>query len=181
MGILALVHQARRQATHPINARLETVATNGMFRPSFQSKRCVVPMLGYYEWEAREEAGKTVKQPYFIHHGDQAGYLAAAGLWTARKDDSTGEWAITYTIITREARDASGEIHDRMPVFLTADVVDEWLDPGRRTDVDDVLELLRDSSADVAAEIVTHPVDRRVNDVRRADRLDPELTSPIPQ
>ena len=32
------------------------------------------------------------------------------------------EWQWSASIITRPARDASGEIHDRMPVFLESDV-----------------------------------------------------------
>ncbi|TFD31117.1 hypothetical protein E3T34_11705 [Cryobacterium sp. TMT1-62] len=35
----------------PINARLESVASNGMFRSPFASQRCLVPMPGYYEWQ----------------------------------------------------------------------------------------------------------------------------------
>ncbi|WKK72218.1 SOS response-associated peptidase [Rathayibacter oskolensis] len=107
----------------PINARLETVASNGLFRGAFAKQRAIVPMRGYYEWEAREDG----KQPFFLH-GDEP-ILAAAGLYTARKTGD--EWQVSFTIITREARDASGDVHDRMPVFLTPDVRDEWLNPPR--------------------------------------------------
>ncbi|WP_082544095.1 SOS response-associated peptidase family protein [Sanguibacter sp. Leaf3] len=58
-------------------------------------------------------------QPHCIHG---PGPLAADGLYAARKDEASGELALTYTIITREARDASGEVHDRMPTFLLSDL-----------------------------------------------------------
>src|SRR5882757_11567552 len=83
------------------NARLESVATNGMWKGAFASGRCIVPMLGYYEWTG--EAGD--KQPHFLH--GEVPLLAAAGLATARKVDD--EWVVSTAIITREARDASGE------------------------------------------------------------------------
>ena len=42
----------RRCAPAPIYARIETATTNGMFRSSFVGARALVPMIGYYEWEA---------------------------------------------------------------------------------------------------------------------------------
>ena len=61
----------------PINARLESVASNGMFRSAIASQRCLVPMAGYYEWQQMDDG----KQPYYLH-GDGA-LLAAAGLYAA--------------------------------------------------------------------------------------------------
>ena len=63
-----------------------------------------------------------------LNHGTHR--LAAAGIYTPRKDDA-GEWYLTVSIITREARDASGEVHDRMPVFLEPGVFDRWLSPAK--------------------------------------------------
>ena len=101
------------QGPRPINARLETIATNGMFRGPFSSGRAVVPMTGYYEWVEAEGGGKD---PFFIHHPDGE-LLHAAGLAAASKSEDGGGWDVTFTIVTREARDAGGEVHDRMPVF----------------------------------------------------------------
>ena len=33
-----------------INARIETVATLASYRSAWKSRRCVIPMGGYYEW-----------------------------------------------------------------------------------------------------------------------------------
>ncbi|TFD50746.1 hypothetical protein E3T43_17750 [Cryobacterium sp. Hh7] len=95
-----------------------------MFRSAFASQRCLVPMAGYYEWQQMDDG----KQPYFIHSDGDV--LAAAGLYAARQEGDV--WKISFTIITRAARDASGEIHDRMPVFMTPDVWDtrKSRDPG---------------------------------------------------
>jgi putative SOS response-associated peptidase YedK len=160
------------------NARLETVASNGMWKGAFASSHCIVPMLGYYEWQNLDEGGKTVKQPHFIH-GD--GTLAAAGIYTARKVDD--EWVVSTAIITREARDASGEVHDRMPVFLTADVWDDWLAPHKLASDDEkqqVVSMLEHVSGEVAATITTYEVDRRVNNSRTIDPADPSLVEALP-
>jgi putative SOS response-associated peptidase YedK len=165
---------AKAKGPAPINARLESVATNGLFRTAFASKRCIVPMTGYYEWEDLPDG----KQPHFIHGPESL--LAAAGLYSAKKDDD-GNWGLTMTIITREARDASGEIHDRMPVFLTPDAFEDWLRPVTIEQPDGILAMLDRASVAVAATITSYPVSRRVNSVRDESipRDDPTLIAPI--
>ena len=44
-----------------------------------------------------------------------------------RDDDSA--WLRTCTVITTEATDAVGHIHDRMPMVIGPDAIDAWLDP----------------------------------------------------
>jgi len=67
--------------------------------------------------------------PHFLH-GD--GLLSAAGLtWSVELP--SGEEPRCFVVITREARDASGEVHDRMPAFLTPDTWGAWLTPERLT------------------------------------------------
>ncbi|WP_271986566.1 SOS response-associated peptidase [Pseudoclavibacter terrae] len=155
-----------------INARLETVATNGLFRGAFAGSRCIVPMSGYYEWEEVEDG----KQPYFI--SSPATVLAAAGLQAAYKDEND-EWRSTFTIITREAKDASGEIHDRMPVFLEPEMFDRWISAEKIGHKDAMLHELDETSAAVASTITTRPVSRAVNNVRKVDRTDASLIEPI--
>ncbi|PPG06712.1 MULTISPECIES: SOS response-associated peptidase [unclassified Rathayibacter] len=155
----------------PINARLESVATNGLFRGAFAKQRAIVPMRGYYEWETRADG----KQPWFLQ-GEEP-ILAAAGLYTARKEGD--DWRVSFTIITREARDASGEVHDRMPVFLTPDVRDAWLDPAPLASAEEMLATLDRASVAMASTVTAHPVDRRVNNSRTVDRRDPDLLTPL--
>jgi putative SOS response-associated peptidase YedK len=108
-----------------INARVETVAVKPAFRAAWKApRRCLVPMAGYYEW--RDEAGG--KQPYFIARADGA-MLYAAGLWEPRhrlqqpEDDSDG----SVTVITHDAVELAGTVHDRMPVFLDPAFAREWM------------------------------------------------------
>jgi putative SOS response-associated peptidase YedK len=176
----AFVKESKRPQ---FNARIETVATSGMWKGALASGRCIVPMRGYYEWTERDVAGgKPVKIPYFIH-GD-APMMAAAGLATARKVPSESgelEWEVSTVIITREARDASGEVHERMPAFLTPDQYDRWLDAEKITDDarrDELLAMLDGVSTEVASTITTYEVDRRVNNSRTVDPADATLIEP---
>jgi putative SOS response-associated peptidase YedK len=155
------------------NTRIETVATNGLWKGAFASSRCLVPMRGYYEWTG--EPGN--KQAFFLH-GERP-MLAAAGIYTARKVDD--EWEVSMSIITREAKDASGEIHDRMPVFLDRDVWDEYLAPVKLDDAgkQEMVALLTAESDKVASTITDYEVDRRVNNSRTVDPSDASLIDPL--
>lgn len=48
-----------------INARSGTNATSGMFKRAYASRRCLIPIDGYFEWRDIHGTGKD-KQPYAI-------------------------------------------------------------------------------------------------------------------
>ena len=52
----------------PINAKSETVARLPMFREAYRSRRCILPVDGFYEWMAT----KGGKQPYAIAIKDRS-------------------------------------------------------------------------------------------------------------
>lgn len=163
-----------------INARIEKL-TSRFWVGAFSHSRCLVPMApGYIEWTGA--AGD--KQPHLIT-GD--GLLAAAGLtWTTEISNAR---ARVFVVVTREARDASGEVHDRMPAFVTPDLWEAWLDPTPLTvdgdtrasasNRDELLALLEHSSESVARTMRTHLVDRRLNNSRTVDKHDPSILNPI--
>lgn len=64
-------------------ARGETVARKPAFRDSFARHRCIVPSSGFYEWQAIVEAGKSRRQPYYIHPTEPDAYVALAALLAA--------------------------------------------------------------------------------------------------
>ena len=79
-GFLPSYAKDAKQRPQPINARIETVATSGMFKRAFARSRCVVPALGYYEWVVTP----TGKQPHYI--SDPRSALAMAGVLSAWAD-----------------------------------------------------------------------------------------------
>ncbi|MHC5795342.1 SOS response-associated peptidase [Lacisediminihabitans sp. FW035] len=156
-----------------INARIETVASNGLFKGAFTSHRCLVPAKGYYEWKLQE----TGKQPYFIHSGDTD--LAMAGIIRAWKDKTKDDgdrdqWRLSMAIITRDAHAVPGEVHDRMPNLLTPAMYDDWL--GDHLGTDELLKVLEASSREVADNLDFYPVSKAVSSPKN-DR--PELLEPI--
>ena len=152
-----------------INARVETVHEKPAFRSAFARRRCLLPADGFYEWDPVEDqaTGRTRKQPYFIHPSDGQP-MAMAGLyefWRAphvTQDDDPDAWLVTCTILTTEATDAAGRLHPRMPLALTPDHYDAWLDP-RHQNADDVRALL---TRPADGHLDARPVSPAVNNVR---------------
>jgi putative SOS response-associated peptidase YedK len=108
-----------------INARAETIMEKASFKRPFQSRRCLVPADGFYEWRfTKTTKGKI---PMRIRLKSQAPF-AMAGLWERWKD-AEGKELRTFTIITTDANEALQPIHNRMPVILKVKDEEAWLDP----------------------------------------------------
>jgi putative SOS response-associated peptidase YedK len=105
-----------------INARAETLAEKPSFRNAFKRRRCLIIADGFYEWQKLEKR----KQPYYIKMQDGKPF-AFAGLWENWKSPE-GEEVISCTIVTTAANSLMEPIHDRMPVILSLDECDRWLD-----------------------------------------------------
>ncbi|GGW49522.1 DUF159 family protein [Streptomyces xantholiticus] len=152
-----------------INARVETVHEKPAYRRAFAQRRCLLPADGFYEWvqSKTERAGKARKQPYYIRPADGQ-VMALAGLYEywrnpeVEQEDDTAAWLMTCTVITTEATDAAGRVHPRMPLALTPDHYDAWLDP-RHEDTGDLRALL---SRPADGNLDVRPVSTAVNSVR---------------
>lgn len=148
-----------------INARSETVQSKPSFRGAFKGRRCLIPCDGFFEWEKTSGGGK---QPYFFAmEGDSA--FALAGLWEQFRGG--GELIETFTIVTCEANDLVGRIHERMPAILPKSSFEPWLDPKCRSE--DLLALL---SPYPSSEMRSYPVSSVVN---RPANDGPECVTPI--
>jgi putative SOS response-associated peptidase YedK len=98
-----------------INARAETAWIRPAFRDAFKKRRCLIPADAFYEWAP--SSGK--RQPYLIRLS--GGHVfALGGLF---EDEAC-------TILTTEPTAALKPIHDRMPLILSPQDYERWLDPG---------------------------------------------------
>jgi len=156
-----------------INARIETAPEKPAFRKAFAQRRCLLPADGYYEWYG--EKGR--KQPFFIHPRD-GGVLPMAGLYElwrdhSRADDDPQRWLWTAVVLTTEAPDDLGRIHDRMPLLVERDRWADWLDP-TRNDADELQALLVPAAP---GRLEAYPVSTDVSNVRNNG---PQLLDPLP-
>jgi putative SOS response-associated peptidase YedK len=157
-----------------INARSETVAVKPSFRAAFARRRCLIPADGYYEWITEGKA----KKPFYILREDKA-VLPFAGLYELWRDKSVPEdhenaWYWSATIITTQATDEIGRIHDRTPMVIAPDDWADWLDPGNK-DKDAMHAVMRPATASGFFGLTSYAVSADVNSVRnnRPSLIDP--------
>lgn len=179
-GLVPSWSKSRTGGPKMINARCETVASKPAFKRACAKRRCLLPADGYYEWydpgQPAQGGGKPRKQPFFIHRADGR-RLAMAGLyefWRDPEKDSEDEsaWLRTCTVITTQASDAVGHVHDRMPMVVPEQVFGDWLDP-RLTDPDAARSLLAVTEPE---QLEVYAVSRLVSNVANNS---PELVEPL--
>jgi putative SOS response-associated peptidase YedK len=169
-----------------INARAETLSEKRSFADAYESRRCLVPADGFYEWVERSAEGPETggKQPYRVALPDDD-LFAMAGLYErweppqrqtglgefgASEDDTGGENEVveSFTIVTTEPNDAVADLHHRMAVILDPAEESTWL----RGSTDDVSGLLDPYDGSMR----TYPVSSAVNSPSNDS---PELIEPV--
>ncbi len=149
-----------------LNARSETVTTTPAFRDSILTKRCLIPADGFYEWRKMG----SVKQPYCFEVGEGE-VFAFAGLWDEWRSPD-GEIIESCTILTTGPNSLVADLHDRMPVIVTPDKYDVWLDP-YVNDFGTIRDILKPYDANLMRR---YPVSRKLNNSKIDDA---EAASPV--
>lgn len=160
------------------NARSETLLEKPTFRDAALSRRCAVPMEGYYEWKT---GPGNSKQPYFVHRPD--GKLSwFAGLYEWWADPSVpasdpGRWLLSTTVITLASPDPQdpdpvlaslGSLHNRLPLPLSPAALAAWTAPGTlsNTAALDLLARILDQAYPTASNWQISAADPAVGSVR---------------
>ena len=152
--------------SHMINARAETVVERPAFRTALRRRRCLVLADGFYEWQKSGSRRRPMR--VVMRSGEP---FAFAGLWETWRDPE-GKVVPSCTIITTEANDLLRPIHDRMPVILSRDDEDFWLDRGE-SDPAGLANVLKPYPADaMEAYEVSSLVNSHAND-------GPEVIEPV--
>lgn len=141
-----------------INARVETLMEKSAFKNAVKSRRCLVPMDGFYEWK---KEGKT-KTPYRIILPDTP-IFTAAGLWESWKNNK-GQEIFSFTVITQKPNELMSPIHDRMPAILSPEQERLWIDD--ELSAVDAISVIQPYPSDL---MMAYKVDPRVGKVSEND------------
>lgn len=95
------------------NARCESALEKPLFRESVLHRRTGIPATWFYEWNSRKEKN--------IFRRKDAPVLFMAGFCRRYED---GEH---FVILTTAANGSMEPVHDRMPVILEKEEIEEWI------------------------------------------------------
>ena len=129
-----------------VNARTESAAQKPTFKESWARHRCIIPASWYFEWEHLTGANgkKKTGDKYMIQPaGSSITWLA--GLYRIE------EGFPVFAVLTREPTEDLRRIHDRMPLIMPRDLIDEWINPEAEAE-----ELVKFAIMDVVAERVEY-------------------------
>jgi len=149
-------YQPSPKAPMAINAKSENLTTSSYWKNAFNSRRCVIPCDGWYEWVAVDEPPKSAKdrlaagltrggkQRYFIEFNESP-IVYLAGLYgegAHKQPGKAGQWqrSSSAVIITTPAcANMAPTGHHRQPVVLNEQMIDQWLAHGT-DNADDLLQ-----------------------------------------
>lgn len=138
-----------------INLRGENVGRGAGYRDAFTSRRCAVVTDGFYEWPPPKGSAPT-----FYHRADD-GLVLLGGLFQRPNGADTHA---RFTVITTRPNALVARVHDRMPLILPVERLDEWLDAGPA----DAARMIGPAPEGA---LVAAPVSKHVNSPRNDDQL----------
>ena len=110
-----------------VNARVETAAKKPTFKDAWASHRCIIPASWYFEWmHFKTPDGKEKTGDKYLIQPEGSALTWLCGLY--RFEDGYP----VFTILTREPSSELSQIHDRMPLILPKERIDEWIRPDSR-------------------------------------------------
>ncbi len=135
-----------------LNAKSEKLFDSNNYKPSSLTRRCVIPVDGFFEPHRIEHVKKPYSIPFYFERKDGkpvnlAGIYAVAGK------------LVTFTILTKAATPLFAKIHNkknRRPVILQDDNIVVWLD--NTLSADDVYNVIDDDLPD--SDINTYPISK---------------------
>ena len=102
------------------NARSESVLEKKMFRDSVMKRRLIIPASGFYEWNRQKE------KVTFTSAVKAQPILYMAGFFNRYGNEDR------FVILTTGANDSMVDVHERMPLLLKDQELEEWLRDDRR-------------------------------------------------
>ena len=171
-GLVPIFARDRKDAQGWANKMLNATSEkmDSTYKPYFKSKRCLIFVDGFYEWQWLDAAGKQ-KVPYFIHREDNLPFTLG-GIYNEWGDEDTGELFHTYSVITTPANELMGTIHNnkkRMPAIIDEKDWEQWLDPKQQPQ--DLLNPFREGflfAHEISKNITKKGVDTNVPETQAA-------------
>lgn len=129
-GLVPEYEQSLNIKYNTLNAKIEELDSKRSYKP-YLKNRCVILADGFMEYHWTDLNNPKCKKLKYLIHDPNDEILAFAGLYSNWTDKTTGEIIKTVTLVTTDANQLMGQIHNsglRMPVLLNNEEQVKWLD-----------------------------------------------------
>lgn len=109
-----------------INARAETVTEKRMFMDGVRHRRCAIPAEYFYEWDREKQKVEFSLKDHPL--------LYMAGFYNPDAGPLNQKKASRFIILTTAANGSMAPVHDRMPLILPREAVQDWICNSRATE-----------------------------------------------
>lgn len=96
-----------------INARSESALQKVSFRDSVSRRRCIIPAKHFYEWDGQKNK--------VTFSWNESPVLYMAGFYNQFDGEDR------FIILTTAANDSMKKVHDRMPLLLPKEQIEDWI------------------------------------------------------
>jgi putative SOS response-associated peptidase YedK len=141
-----------------LNARSESVFEKSSFRKSIESRRGILPVLGFFEWQDVQKQ----KYPYFIYHPENKGFAMGA-IFDKWLNPQTGQIVTSFSMVTTEANALMADIHNtkkRMPLIIPPESIGSWLHDNNPATIQSLMKPFDE------AQMFAHTISRKANSTR---------------
>lgn len=154
-----------------LNATSEKLFVSNHYRDHALTRRCIVPVTGFFEPYRVLNVKKPFSIPFFFERRDKD-IVNLAGIYGFTKDGTA-----TFAILTKPATPLFEKIHHtkkRRPVVLQDNQVDGWLDDS--ADRNDIENMIKNDMPDEL--IRAQPISRDLYSTK-VDTNIPDITTPV--
>jgi putative SOS response-associated peptidase YedK len=112
-----------------VNARIETASAKPLFSDAWAKHRCIVPASWYFEWaHPKDDPGGSKKGDKYVIQPKGKFVTWLCGLYRMENGYPV------FAVITKPPTEELSRIHDRMPLILPEDKIDDWISPDNDPD-----------------------------------------------
>lgn len=128
----------RKKTIPTYNARLDSLESRRAWENIFMKNHCLVPFVRFFEWV--EYQGKKKQIGFYSNEHE---IMWAPGLYDHWSSDDGKEEIDSFAIITTDPHpDVVRMGHDRTPIFLNEEYINDWLTPENESK-DEIYEMLK--------------------------------------
>ncbi len=109
------------------NARRDSLQSAATWKALFGETHAIFPFSRFFEWVERTDDNDKIKKVEIAFSPSERGMMWAASLYSPPKGKAILPYASFAMVTDEPPQEVAAAGHDRCPIFLREDLIDQWL------------------------------------------------------